>query len=177
MYIQRFNLVVPVDVEPTTHLLAADATKGEHGKLQVYSGSQAVKNYGVSVVGSGATASGTIKGSITTFDYKALYSIYKLEDSVDAHYWFVHYSKDTSHDELKKTFESSQKVTTKYDLNFTLQGNDYGITSVFITYQVIRMVIDGETKDYVVTNSNRAGAASPDGSSYPGKFTPVSSGS
>ena len=171
MLVQRFQLVIPHRADPVMQALAPDFAAGEHDKIQAFQGTQAVKNYGVSAIGAGAFASGKIKGSLTTYDYKALYSVYTLKDSESANYWFVHYSKDTSHDELRKTFEHSETLTTDYDVDFTIQGNDYGITSVFITFEVIRLVIDGVSRDYVVTNPASAGANNADGTPYQGQFT------
>lgn len=169
MYVSRFTLVVPQNQHLSAHILAADA--GEHDKIQAYQGTQAVKNYGITVEGSGVTAHGEISGSLTTYDYKALYSVYSLDTSVSANYWFIHYSKDTSQDQLQKTFESSNTLTTNYDVKFDIQGNDYGVESVFITFQVIRLVVNGVTKDFVVNTPAAAGANNADGSQYQGNFT------
>lgn len=169
MYVSRFTLVVPQNKHLSAHILAADA--GDHEKIQAYQGTQAVKNYGITVEGSGVTANGNINGSLTTYDYKAIYQVYSLNSSESADYWFVHYSKDTSQDQLQKTFEDSKTLTTNYNVDFTIQGNDYGVESVFITFEVIRLVIAGVTKDFVVTNPAAAGANNADGSQYQGKFT------
>lgn len=169
MYVSRYTLVVPQHNNLSTHILAADA--GEHDKIQAYQGTQAVKNYGITVEGSGVTAHGEISGSLTTYDYKALYQVYNLKTTESADYWFIHYSKDTSQDQLQKTFEHSETLTTNYDVKFDIQGNDYGVESVFITFQVIRIVINGVTKDFVVTAPAAAGANNADGSQYQGKFT------
>jgi len=128
------------------------------------------------VQGSGVTATGSISGALTTYDYKALYQVYTLKSSESANYWFVSYSKDTSQDELKKVFESSQTFTSNYAVGFTIQGNDYGIESVFITFQVIRIVMNGITRDCVVTNPASAGANNTDGTPYQGTFTAKGSG-
>lgn len=69
--------------------------------------------------------------------------------------------------------EEAKTTTLKYDLEFTLTGNDRGITSVFIYYETIRMKLNGETKDFAVTNPASSGAVAPDGSPYPGGFTPI----
>ena len=169
MYVQRFQLIVPRNTNARMHALAASGS--EHDKIQVFHGTQAVKDYGITVEGSGVVASGNINGSLTTYDYKALYQVYTLKDTESTNYWFISYKKDTSHDVLQKAFESSQTLTTNYNVNFEIQGNDYGIESVFITFQVIRMVLNGVTKDYVVTNPPSAGANNADGSPYQGKFT------
>ena len=171
MYIQRFQLVVPRNTNARMHALAANLDAGEHDKIQVFQGTQAVKDYGVTVQGSGVTASGNINGSLTTYDYKALYQVYTLKDTQSTDYWFVSYNNDTSHDELQKTFEHSELLTTNYNVDFTIQGNDFGIESVFITFQVIRMVLNGVTRDYVVTNPASAGANNADGTKYQGGFT------
>jgi hypothetical protein len=171
MFIQSFKLIVPHSAQLVTHALAADPASGEHDKIQAYQGTQAVKNYGISVTGSGSKASGTISGSLTTYDYKAIYSLYTLSESESAQYWFVNYSKDSSHDELQKTFEHSETLTTNYHVDFTIQGNDYGQNSVFITFEVIRLSIAGVTKDFVVTNPASSGANNSDGSTYQGQFT------
>lgn len=170
MYAQIFNLVVPAHMKLEAAMVPE--TMSEHDKIQCFAGTQVTKNAGITVQGSGASAQGTITGSLKTYDYKALYKVYNLQDSVSANYWFVSYSKDESHDELKKAAESSETATANYDLTFTLQGNDYGITSVFITYQVIRLVVDGITKDYVVTNNASSGAVDPTGAPYQG-FKPI----
>jgi len=47
------------------------------------------------VQGSAVTANGHIDGSLTTYDYKALYQVYTLKESESANYWFLSYSKDT----------------------------------------------------------------------------------
>jgi hypothetical protein len=165
MYIQKFELVLPLKAKAQLHALATKDT------IQVFQGTQAVKNYGITVQGSGVFATGSIKGSLTTYDYKALYSVYTLTDTESANYWFVSYNKDTSHDVLQKTFESSKTLTTNYKVDFTIQGNNSAISSVFITFQVIRVVYNGVTKDYVVTNPASAGANNADGSQYQGSFT------
>jgi len=171
MFIQRFQLVVPYAVDFATQAVVPNLASGEHDKIQAYSGTQAIKNYGISVTGSGTTASGSITGSLTTYDYKAIYQVYTLKDTESADYWFVNYSKDTSHDVLKQVAESSKTLTTNYSVDFTIQGNDYGQNSVFITFQVIRLVVAGLTMDYVVTNPASAGANNADGTPYSGKFT------
>jgi hypothetical protein len=171
MYIQKFQLIVPLNTNLLVHALAA--SEGEHEKLQVFHGTQAVKNYGITVQGSGVIAKGNINGSLMTYDFKALYDVYNLKQTESAKYWFIPYSKDTSHDELKETFESSKRLTTNYNVDFTIQGNDYGISSVFITFEVIRLVLNGETKDYVVTNPASTGANNADGSTYQGEFKPI----
>ncbi|MBL7703457.1 MAG: hypothetical protein JNM14_14495 [Ferruginibacter sp.] len=170
MYAQIFNLVLPAGMKLEDAV--APQLMSEHDKIQCFSGTQVTKNAGITVQGSGASAQGHITGSLTTYDYKALYQVYNLKESESANYWFINYSKDTSHDELKKVAESSETATANYDLTFTLQGNDYGITSVFITYQVIRLVINGVTRDYVVTNNASSGAVDPSGAPYTG-FKPI----
>jgi hypothetical protein len=165
--VERFALIVPA-TEPKIRVAAA-----EHDKIECYQGTKATNNFGITVEGAGAWAKGHIKGTLDAYDYKALYQVYSLKDSESANYWFINYSKTTNHDNLKKVFEDSKTVRTNYDLEFELQGNDYGITAVYITYQVIRLVLNGQTKDYVVTNPASSGANLPDGSTYPGGFKPV----
>lgn len=171
MYVQHFALVVPQRANLETALVG-----GEHDKIEVYSGQRAVKNYGITVQGSGAWAKGRIAGSIQAYDYEALYQVYNVPSSRSVDYWFVKYRQDVSQGELKKTFESSQTTTLNYSLEFEIQGNDFGVSSVLITYQVIRLQLDGVTKDFVTTNSDNSGAVNPDGSTYPGGFKPVPSG-
>src|SRR5512135_2156005 len=141
--------------------------------LQVYRGKSIAKRFGVAVVGSGAKAKGRISGSYVGYDYKAVYQVYNLPSTYSAKYWFITYSRSSSTSELKKVNEESHTTSLSYDLEFELQGNDHGITSVFIYYETIRLKINGQTKDYVVTNPQSSGAVSPDGSPYPGGFTPI----
>jgi hypothetical protein len=153
--VEKFALIVPTH-EPKK----LRATAAEHDKLECYQGN-------------GAWAKGTIKGTLDAYDYKALYQAYTIKDSESADYWFIHYSKQTSHDDLKKIFEDSKTVKVNYDLEFEIQGNDYGISAVYITYQVIRLALNGITKDYVVTNPPSSGAMLPSDDKYPGGFKPI----
>jgi hypothetical protein len=141
--------------------------------LQVYRGKSIAKRFGVGVIGSGASAKGKISGTYKGYDYQAAYQVYNLPSSTSAKYWFITYSKSTDNSELRKTFENENTTNLNYELEFTLTGNDRGITSVFIYYEVIRIKFNGETKDFVATNPQSSGAVSPDGSPYPGGFTPI----
>lgn len=174
MYVTRFQLIVPQHLNLPGHAIG-DST-GEHDKAQAFRGTQAVKNYGITVEGSGVTAKSSIDGALTTYDYRALYDVYQLDHKESVDVWFLHYAKDTSQQELVKTAESSNTFNSTYHVDFTIQGNDYGIESVFITFQVIRLVIAGVTKDFVVSNASSASANNADGTPYQGKFTPVQSG-
>lgn len=174
MYVTRFAVIAPSPLPQAARGGVGLVFAGQqHDKIECYQGTQAVNNYGVAVVGSGSWAKGKITGTITAYDYRALYEVYHLKDTESANYWFVKYSKETSHDQLVKTFEDSTTVKTDYALDFEIQGNDWGISAVYITYQVIRLVLNGETKDYVVTNPASSGAQLPDGNTYPGGFRPV----
>lgn len=156
---------------PVKHLNDVNAyIKSEHEKIEAYSGTQAIEQYGISVAGSGSWVSGSMEGSIKTYDYKAIYEVYEVPTSESTQHWFYKYKKDTSKGELKLVNKETKDIEQKYDLKFQIQGNDWGQSSVFITYQVIRLVMDGKTKDYVVTNNNSAGANNADGSSYGGGF-------
>ena len=171
MYVERFRLVLPAGLSIERAALAE--AMEEHDKIQVYTGDKAVSSYGITVQGPGAWASGHIEGSMTGYDYKAIYEVYTLEDSISAGAWVFKYQIETSHDELKKVFEEVRTVNLDYDLKFQIQGNNYGISSVFVTYEVIRMVYKGETRDFVVTNNESAGAKTPAGDDYPGGFEAV----
>jgi hypothetical protein len=170
MFVSRYQLIVPRNANLPGHALAADAS--EHDKIQAYQGTQAVKNYGITVEGSGVFATGSINGTLTTYDYRALYDVYHVDHKVSVDVWFLSYAKDESQDQLVKTFEQSETFTSQYDVAFTIQGNDHGIESVFITFQVIRLVINGVTKDFVVTTPAAAAANNADGTPYQGQFTP-----
>lgn len=164
----NFNIQVPVE-----HLNDVNAyIQSEHEKVNAYSGTQAMEQYGISVQGSGSWVQGTMKGNIETYSYKAIYEVYNVPSSESTQHWFYKYKKDTSKGELKLINQDTKKINQHYDLKFTIQGNDWGQSSIFITYQVIRLVMDGVTKDYVVTNNNSAGANNADGSSYGGGFKP-----
>lgn len=171
MYIEKFSLVVPAGLGIETAAIAEQMQ--EHDKVQAFTGNKVVSNYGITVQGSGAWAKGHIGGNMSGYDYKALYKVYKVDEHKSSGWWVFKYKKDSSHSELKKTFESLRKVDLIYDLNFEIQGNDYDISSVFITYEVIRVVYNGVSKDIVVTNNDSSGATTPDGDKYPGKFKPV----
>lgn len=168
MYVERFQLIVPAHKELSQH--AVDLSSST---VQAFSGTKAMQNYGINVRGSGASANGEMgPGTITTYDYQAIYNVYNLASSESANYWFVSYHKDTSHSQLEKTFQQEFTTTVPFDVKFTITGNNVGVTSVFLTFNVIRLVVAGVTKDFVCTNPENAGANNQDGSPYQGTFTP-----
>ncbi len=167
--VEILNLVVPF--KDFNNATIRDS--GTHSKIECYRGKQKAGNVGVAAIGSGAWAQGSIHAEIETYDFKAIYDVYHLDEKTSANYWFVTYQKEQSHDQLVQTALDSKKINAKVDLNFILQGNDYGITSVYVYYQVIRLVIDGVTQDYVVTNPQSSGAGTPSGDPYPGEFQPI----
>lgn len=171
MYVEKVRLVVPAELDSET--AAISARMQEHDKVEVYTGNKAIKNYGITAQGSGTWVHGEVKGTMTGYDYKAIYQVYNIPSSKSAGWWVFKYSKDTSHSELKKVFEETRLVDLDYSLEFEIQGNDYGINAVFITYEVIRITYNGMTKDFVVTNNDSAGAKTPEGDNYPGGFKPV----
>ena len=167
VYVDKFTRVTPLKA------LGSAYTGGEHGKLECYRGNREVGNFGISVHGSGTFVRGQLEGTITSYDYKDLYEVFQLDDDASADSWFSSYKKQTSHDELKNIDKNAKEVTVHAPLDFIIEGNDYDINTVFITYQVIRLTVEGKSKDYVVTNNASAGAVTPSGDQYPGKFQPV----
>ncbi|WP_437561146.1 hypothetical protein [Sorangium sp. So ce542] len=151
-------------------LASADDTQD---KVEAYTGVRRAQNYGITVGGSGAWARGHISGVIKCYDYRALYNVYQLNQNKAMKFWIFRYRKDVTQSELKKTFETSQEGNINYDLDFIIQGNNYSIGSVFVTYETIRLRYRGQTKDFVVINKQSAGATTPDGSPYPGGFQAV----
>jgi len=151
----------------------ANALEDTPDNVQIYRGRTIAKRFGVAVQGSGARARGRITGAFITYDYTAAYQVYNLPRSTAAKYWFITYSRSSNNSELRKVAENSVTGRVNYDLSFELQGNDRGITSVYIFYEVIRMKLNGTTKDFVVANPQSSGAVTPDGAPYPGGFTPV----
>ena len=85
--------------------------------IQAFSSTKAMQSFGVTVQGCGASVQGEMgPGTITTYDYTAIYSVYSLKSSDNANYWFVSYHKDTSQDVLEKTFEEAQTATVPFDV-------------------------------------------------------------
>ncbi len=171
MYIEKFSLVVPAGLGIETAAIAEQMQ--EHDKVQAFTGNKVVSNYGITVQGSGAWAKGHIGGNMSGYDYKALYKVYKVDEHKSSGWWVFKYKKDSSHSELRKAAENLIKMNLTYDLDFEIQGNDYDISSVFITFEVIRLVYEGKSKDIVVTNNNSSGAMTPSGDKYLGEFKPV----
>jgi hypothetical protein len=68
-------LIVPKNVPKALRAAA------EHDKLECYQGSKATNSYGISVEGAGAWAKGKIKGTLDSYEYKALYEVYKLKQN------------------------------------------------------------------------------------------------
>lgn len=165
MYIEKTKLIVPISL--------GMSFTNEHDKIECYQGRKAIENLGISVHGKGTWAKGKLEGDITTYDYKALYQVYNLPENESADYWFIKYRHDTSHSELKKTFENQKTNTSHYKVDFEIEGNDYDINSVYITFEVIRLVVNGETRDFVVSNAQSTTPVTPDGNNYPGGFKAV----
>ncbi|WP_157571436.1 hypothetical protein [Kocuria rosea] len=141
--------------------------------LQVYRGKSVAKRYGIGVQGSGAKAKGRISGTFTGYDYTRAYQVYNLPSNTSAKYWFITYSRSSNNSALKEVAGTANTTRLNYNLEFELTGNDRGITSVFIYFETIRLKFNGQTKDFVVTNPESSGAAAPDGTPYPGGFTPI----
>lgn len=186
MYVERYSLVVPVAVpteEAAITTVSLDAVESgdlsqaaaaqEQQKLQVFSGKRAVSRYGVEVEGSGASAEGRIKVRGRFHSHRTLYDVYGLPASDRIQVWIFNYSHDSSRSELREAINDSVVGNVDIDLKFRLTGNDFGITSVFVTFEAIRTQIAGVTKDFVTNNSENAKAVSPDGSPYPGGFEPI----
>jgi hypothetical protein len=168
--VQIFDLVVPFNELKN----ASIRDPSVHTDIKVYKGLQELNEFGVGAHGSGTFVKGHLEGTIISYDYKALYDVYHLTDYNQASkYWFVEYKKAVSHDELKKAHEDAKTTTVKAELDFTIQGNDYDISTVFVYYQVIRLEVEGVKKDFVVTNPSSSEPRTPSGDPYPGEYAPV----
>lgn len=170
MYTEVYERIATLEVEPVA---PSYALIGEAGKIEVYKGTRAFSGIAIEAEGSGAWAEGHVKGSIKTYDYTALYQLYNMKNTESADYWFVHYSKETSHDQLVKTFEHSEEKVFDYDLKYRIQGNDYGITSVRLGFTTIRIDYEGMTKMFSVPNGASTKAKLDGGEDYPGGFEAV----
>lgn len=186
LYVERYMLVAPQRVlTPDVAVGTGDVAALERGalsrteldrdieKLQVFSGKRAVARVGVEVEGSGAFAEGHIKVRGFFHLHTTLYDVYQMPSSDRINVWIFNYSRDSSRSELREAVNNSTAGAIDIDLKFRLQGNDFGITAVYITQEAIRTQIAGSTKDFVTSNPENAGAVSPDGSPYPGGFEPL----
>jgi hypothetical protein len=168
--VQMFDLVVPFNELKN----ASIRDPSIHTDIKVYKGLEELSEFGIGAHGSGVFVKGHLKGSITSYDYKALYDVYHITDySQASKYWFVEYKKAVSHDELKKAYENAKTTTVEAVLDFSIQGNDYDISTVFVYYQVIRLEVEGVKKDFVVTNPKSSEARTPSGDPYPGEYVPA----
>lgn len=139
--------------------------------VQVYKGFHRLANINISVKGSGAWVSGNLRGRVSTNNYEALYQIYQLSASESSRVWFLSWSHERKYDEIKKVFEAAESTFVDINMDYRLQGNDFGITSVSIGYDVIRIDVAGVSKYFTVVNDASAGAKNPaDGSDYIGGF-------
>ncbi|WP_157571437.1 hypothetical protein [Kocuria rosea] len=138
------------------------------GALQVYRGKRPITSSTVPVLISGGVTTGDINGTYFGYDYNDIFQIYKLTSTVPAEEWFRNYVSSSDNQNLKSIFEKSSTKKLSYQLKFTLYGNNEGVVTVFIYYDIIRITMDGQTKDYMVTNPASSGAVTPGGVIYPG---------
>lgn len=141
-------------------------------KLQVYRGRWIAGYSSGAIGGSGGTlstgATGSISGTRLGYDYKEIYQVFDLPSDAPAADWFSRYLQASDTSTLKEVFRASRTTQLEYHLKYRLEPNNEGIPAVYIHYHIIRIALNGETKDYVVTNPASSGAVTPDGQPYPG---------
>lgn len=142
-------------------------------KLQVYRGRWIAGYSSVSIGGSGGTlstdATGSISGTRLGYDYREIYQVFDLSLAAPAAEWFRRYLQASNISALEELFRASRTTQLAYRLEYTLEPNNQGIPAVYIYYHIIRIALNGETKDYIVTNPASSGAVTPDGQQpYPG---------
>jgi hypothetical protein len=150
----------------------AASSSGGKESIQAAVGHTKMAQYGVGATGSGSRVKGTISGTLKGYDYKAIYKVYNVKSSESSGVWVFKYQHDTSRDILEKTDGSNREVDLSYDMEFWVEGNDFGINQIYIYYSTIQLKTDTSTKQYIVTNNASASAADSSGNSYDG-FTAV----
>lgn len=142
---------------------------------EAYRGFRATQGIAIEAEGSGAWAKGKTKpGRIKTADWKRLYQVYNIPTSESWDVWIAKFKHDTSHGELKEVFKQGGEIDSELpEFEFQLQGNDLGITSVFVGFRSLKLEYQGQTKIYTAPNKNNAQVKNQDGSDYPGGFKPV----
>jgi hypothetical protein len=169
---ETYQLVAP-QPQPQPRIAARSAFATQASKVEVYRGLSQEKGFSISVRGSGTWVEGRVSGSITSYDYQALYQIYGLERSQSAGIWCFQWKNNSRTDELRKTFERVEQMTFNYDMGFRIQGNDYGVNQFFVGFTTLRVDIEGQTKFFTVPNSASSGAQLPTGGQYPGGFEAI----
>jgi len=162
-----------VPVTPTSDGDLQWSSADSPSSVKVEKGVSKLKSIEIGVVGDGSMVSGTLKGIVTSYDYKALYKVYNLKDTDSVDVWILNYKRDRSRAELKKTTETSNKVDTHVDLKYELKGNNKNITKVWVGFSVLRLKTESTQKDYSVTNASSAKGQTPDGNEYDVKFKEV----
>ncbi|PWI04866.1 hypothetical protein DIZ27_42700 [Streptomyces sp. NWU339] len=167
---ETFQLIAP-DPQAQPRITARSGFSAN--KVEAYRGFSQQKGFSITVRGSGTWVEGRMTGSITTYDYQALYQIYGLERNQSAGIWCFQWKNNSRTDELRKTFERSEQMTFNYDMKFRIQGNDFGINEFVVGFTTLRIDMDGQTKFFIVPNNASAGAQLPTGGQYPGGFEPI----
>ncbi|GIE79301.1 hypothetical protein Aph02nite_52510 [Actinoplanes philippinensis] len=114
---------------------------------------------------------GTIRGTITTHDYKALYNVYNLPYSAGFSIWGARFKADASRSVLKKTFEESNTISVAIDIKFKVSAaNLRGVSTLRIGFETLRLQVDGTTKDFTVVNGDSGGAKDQNNNDIPVDF-------
>ncbi|MDR7277147.1 hypothetical protein [Catenuloplanes atrovinosus] len=114
---------------------------------------------------------GTIRGTIRTHDYRALYDVYNLPYSAGFSVWGARFKADASRSVLKKTFEESNTVDVVIDIKFKVSAaNLNGVSTLRVGFETLRLQVAGTTKDFTVVNGESGGAKDQNNNDIPVDF-------
>lgn len=117
---------------------------------------------------------GRITGTLRTYNYKSLWTVYNLPSSSGWKVWALSFRSDSSQSVLKETFRSEQLIDVNIDIKFKVSAAALnGVSTLRIGFETLRLQLDGTTKDFTVVNGASGGAKDQDGDDVPVDFEPL----
>ncbi|BCY13376.1 hypothetical protein [Actinoplanes sp. L3-i22] len=114
---------------------------------------------------------GRIQGTLRTYDFKSLWTVYNLPSSSGWKVWALSFKKDTSQSVLKETFRSEQLIDVNIDIKFKVSAAALnGVSTLRIGFETLRLQLDGTTKDFTVVNGASGGAKDQNNGDVPVDF-------
>jgi hypothetical protein len=148
------------------------ANRAAAENVTAFHGFSSFKN--IVIQSQGFDLEGTIRGTIRTHDYRAIYNVYNVPYSAGFSVWGTRFKADASRGVLKKTFEDSNTISLAIDMKFKVSAaNLRGVSSLRVGFETLRLQVNGTTKDFSVVNGESGGAKDQNNNDIPVDFEEI----
>ncbi len=143
-------------------LAAADNVTAFHGFSSLQN---------LTIQSQGFDLEGRIQGTLRTYNYKSLWTVYNLPSSSGWKVWALSFKSDSSQSVLKETYRSEQLIDVAIDIKFKVSAAALnGVSTLRIGFETLRLQLDGTTKDFTVVNGASGGAKDQNNGDVPVDF-------